>query len=440
VITRRNAILLGGAAVLPAKAPGLRIGIAETTITPSWPTLLWGYDRPNGPSTGVLDDIYAKAMMFDSGRKLLVITTDIGSIGLDLSRRIAARIGEATGIPEDAVAIQCTHTHAAPAVLDVTLTPADRKYQDLLEERMVAIAKQAQANLAPAVLELGQVASSIALNRRYGNRENTWDKDSGPIESTFSVLLARSPGGKNLGVLVNYPTHPVALRNDNYKISADFPGVMYKRLGAAIHCPVLYMQGCCGDMIPKVFGTVKEMESYGVRMAEEALRAMSVARPISAGGADYKAKRIALDYVAPYSLAEFRARAAELSKGSDMRHEWAKLYQEYLEKGGAPKMPHETMVAAFRLGELHMALLPGEVLHLTSVLIRAQFPGAKLLVGSYANDVSTGYLPHAVEFPRGGYEVDTAWQLYGVLKTTPAMEQSVRETAVELLRATGAAE
>ena len=86
---------------------------------------------------------------------------------------------------------------------------------------------------------------------------------------------------------------------------------------------------------------------------------------------------------------------------------------------------------------MHIALLPGEVLHLTSLLIRAQFPGAKLLLGSYANDVATGYLPHALEFPRGGYEVDSAWQYYGVLKTTPAMEQTVRETAIELLRSTG---
>ena len=265
----------------------------------------------------MLDDIYAKAILFDSGKKFLLITTDIGSIGLDLSRRIAARIRQATGIPEDAIAIQCTHTHAAPAVIDVTGTPADRKFQDLLEERMTGIAKQAQANLEPAVLELGQTASSIALNRRVGNRANTWDKDSGPIDTTFSVLLARSPAGKYLGVLVNYPTHPVALRDDNYKISADFPGVLYKRLGAALNCPVLYMQGCCGDMIPKVFGTVKEMESYGIRMAEESIRALAIARPVSSDLVDCKARRISLTYVAPYTLAEFRAKSAEFAKASE---------------------------------------------------------------------------------------------------------------------------
>src|SRR5205085_8302673 len=119
------------------------------------------------------------------------------------------------------------------------------------------------------------------LNRRVGNRENKWDKDSGPIDPTFSVLLFRSTSGKYLGVMVNYATHPVTLRADNYQVSADFPGVLYHRLGAEMDCPVVYLQGCCGDVIPKVFGTVKEMESFGVRMADEALAAAALAKPVS---------------------------------------------------------------------------------------------------------------------------------------------------------------
>jgi hypothetical protein len=97
------------------------------------------------------------------------------------------------------------------------------------------------------------------------------------------------------------------------------------------------------------------------------------------------------------------------------------------------------MVEAFRVGDLHIVLLPGEVMHLTSLLIRSQFPELKLLLGSYTNDTSTGYLPHAIEFPKGKYEVDVAWQLYGILKTTPEMERTVRETAIELLSATAGA-
>jgi hypothetical protein len=88
---------------------------------------------------------------------------------------------------------------------------------------------------------------------------------------------------------------------------------------------------------------------------------------------------------------------------------------------------------------LHFVLLPGEVLHLTSLLIRSQCLELKLLVGSYTNDTSAGYLPHAVEFAKGKYEVNLTWQLYGILKTTPD-RADIRETAIELLRATAGAE
>src|SRR5205085_7800008 len=136
-----------------------------------------------------------------------------------------------------------------------------------------------------------------------------------------------------------------------------------------------YMQGCCGDVIPKVFGTVKEMESFGVRMAEEALTAAALAKPVTGDSIDCKARRISLHFVAPYSLDAFRPKLAEFEQGSTVPREWAKLYLQYLEKGGAAEQPHETMVEAFPLGDLHIALLPGEILHLTSLRIRSRFPG-----------------------------------------------------------------
>lgn len=441
-ITRRDAFgrcaaLLGASAAFAAKSTAmLKAGIAEAPITPTWPTRLWGYDRSTDLSNGVLDDIYAKATLFESGtRRFLLITADLGAIGLDLSRRIARSIQKATGLPEDDVAIQVTHDHSAPAALGIPMTPADTRFQDLMEERMVQIAQEAQRNLTPVALECGQTDSAIALNRRVGNRKNTWDKDSGPIDEKFSVLLVRASSGKLLRAIVNYATHPVTLRADNYKVSADFPGVLYRRLGSELGCPIQYMQGCCGDVIPKVFGTAKEMESFGIRMTEEALRAVSEAKPVVGDSIDCSVRKITLNFIAPYTLTEFRPEAGELEKSTKtVPREWSKVYLDYLEKGGQPRQPHPTMVEAFRIGDVHIALLPGEVLHLTSLLIRAQFPDMRLLLGSYANDTSTGYLPHAVEFPRGGYEVNTAWQLYGILKTAPEMEATVRETAIELLR------
>jgi hypothetical protein len=169
----------------------------------------------------------------------------------------------------------------------------------------VLLAGQARKNLTDAVLKFGQVDSFIGLNRRVGNRENIWNNESGPIDPTFSVLLARSPEGKNLGVMVNYPAHPVILREDNNKMSADFQGVLYRKLGRSLSCPVMYLQACRGDVIPKVFGGVKEMNEFGKKMAEEAQRALAAANPFPNPKVDFASLRVVITFVAPAPLDEF---------------------------------------------------------------------------------------------------------------------------------------
>lgn len=438
-ITRRSVFLCGAAALLNsgftwAKEISFRIGIAETPVTPSWPTVLWGYDNTIHYTSGVLDDIFAKALLFEAGKQFLLITLDVGALGFDWTRRVTRRIHEEVGIAEDAIAIQCSHNHSAPALLEIPSIKADQRFQVFLEEKLAWLAGQARKNLTDAALKFGQVDSFIGLNRRTGNRANTWNKESGPIDPTFSVLVAQSPECNNLGVIVNYPAHPVILREDNDKISADFPGILYRELGKSLGCPVIYLQACCGDVIPKVFGGVKEMNEFGKKMAEEAQRALAAAKPLPDPIVDFASQRVLLTFVAPIPLDEFRANYTQYFRGSHFMRIWAEGYLRYLENGGDLRQSRDTLVQILSIGDLSIAFLPGEILHLTSVLIRRGFPGRKLIVAGYTNDTSVGYLPHADEFPKGKYEVDDAWKYYDTLRTTPQMEKDVRETAIKLLR------
>src|SRR6478672_10686449 len=105
-MTRRDA-LIGLLAIRRSLAQGadLKVAAVEAPITPAWPTTLWGYDNTTHYTRGVLDDIFAKAILFDAGKRFLLITLDVGAIGFDLTRRIARRIHEEIGLDEQAVAI-----------------------------------------------------------------------------------------------------------------------------------------------------------------------------------------------------------------------------------------------------------------------------------------------------------------------------------------------
>ena len=80
-----------------------------------------GYYRQRG-SQGVLDEIYAKAVVLDDGEtKAAMVVCDL--IGLPRAvvetRRI---IAEKTGIPASHVMISATHTHTGPVVIGDSAT------------------------------------------------------------------------------------------------------------------------------------------------------------------------------------------------------------------------------------------------------------------------------------------------------------------------------
>jgi hypothetical protein len=395
-------------------APGasLKVGIAETPITPSWTVEQWGYNPRQ--SVGIQDDIFAKAFLFDWGKRFLIIMTEVSGIALSQRRRIGARIARLRHCRRrdyDPV-----HSRSLRAFL---AGHASLDHRPALREALRGPPDRGRAagttRSRTAVLYFGQSESFIGLNRRVGDRTSTWNKESGPIDSVLNVLHVQAPDGRNRGIIVNYAAHLVTLRTEDCLISTDFPGALYKDLGSSEKCPVAFMQGCCGDMIPKVFGTTREMEEFGHKMADEARRALATAKPVTGNSLDYSSAGVTLTFVAPFTLDEMRANYGKLTKGVSLEHEHrAERMFRYLEDGGDIRQSRDTIVQAVRFGDMAMAVLPGEILHLTAVLIQKEFPQRRnLIVAAYSNDTSMGYLAPrrrvSTRQIRSGHCVDGVW-------------------------------
>ena len=70
---------------------GLSAGTAAAIITPERPMQLQGYDR--GPSTGTLDPLEARAIVFDDGNtQAAIVTADLIGLGVRL-RGTGVRLG-----------------------------------------------------------------------------------------------------------------------------------------------------------------------------------------------------------------------------------------------------------------------------------------------------------------------------------------------------------
>ena len=100
----------------------LKVGFAEVDITPADSQLLAGYFNPR-PSTGALDPLYARAVVFDDGtRRAGVVVLD--SIGVWRHDSSAIR----AAIDFDDVFISATHTHTAPSPVCIFYSGDSRNY------------------------------------------------------------------------------------------------------------------------------------------------------------------------------------------------------------------------------------------------------------------------------------------------------------------------
>src|ERR1051325_7727963 len=123
----------------PARgAPPLRVGAAKVDVTPSQGEL------PKN-SFGVLDHLYARAIVIESGASsAALITIDAGGVPTPLWEAVTTQIESELKIPVANVLLTATHTHSAGG-------PRGPDYAQKIVES-VRLAKQ---KLAPARIRYG---------------------------------------------------------------------------------------------------------------------------------------------------------------------------------------------------------------------------------------------------------------------------------------------
>ncbi len=92
-----------------ALAEGWRAGAAKEKITPSHAMSMAGYGSRNHPATGLLNDLYAKALVLEDAQKhrAVVITLDLVGIGPDLADPLLEQLEAKYDLPRASIAICC---------------------------------------------------------------------------------------------------------------------------------------------------------------------------------------------------------------------------------------------------------------------------------------------------------------------------------------------
>jgi hypothetical protein len=231
----------------------LHAGAAVVDITPSLPVYLGGFDSGR-LSAGVRDPVYARALFLDDGRTPFVLVT-LDVIGFQNDDVRASR-ALASDRWRDSILVASTHDHVGPDTLGLwgealfgvvpMCTGRIPEYMDELR-RKVALAVDAAALAArPARVKAVATRLDPLLS------ENIHDEIAGQKDDLARVLVVEGADGTPIAGVANWGCHAEALWNDD-RLSADWPGVFYRRWERDVGGVGIFVEGALGGLVAPNF-------------------------------------------------------------------------------------------------------------------------------------------------------------------------------------------
>ena len=273
------------------------VGLARTDITPpvgifcrNWGAAMHdtaqGIHRPLSLTALAIRESAAAA-------PLVLLDTDLGWwANLAYERAFRQRVVAALGLPEERLLSCVTHTHSAPPLCqpEPQWQGGDllAAYLERLEQAMVATARQAIADCAPATIEWHRGRSSLAANRDLpdpappaGPRIVVGYNPANPADDTLVVARITGASGKPLATISNYACHPTTLAWDNDLVSPDFVGEMRSTIQAAGAGLGLFLQGASGELAPRYqyVGDPAVADSHGRELGHAVLATLHAMEP-----------------------------------------------------------------------------------------------------------------------------------------------------------------
>lgn len=233
-------------------------GIARRDITPpvgicarNWGPANWsaseGSHRPMTLTAVVLGDAPLVVLALDATWWRAVADEE----------RVRGGVLERLGLPENALLLSLSHTHAGPVLCanesDAPGGELISGYLDSLIEAAVEAVTEAMTTRVPAVLEWTHGSCSLAANREVQVEGRSLVGFEPERDADDIVLVGRltSADGVTLATIVNYACHPTTLAWENRLISPDYVGALRETVERRTDGLCVFLQGASGELAPR---------------------------------------------------------------------------------------------------------------------------------------------------------------------------------------------
>jgi neutral ceramidase len=419
-----SAILVCQGVFCPVSQAALKGGCAKVNITPPVGAWLSGYGGRDKPSDGIVDELYARALVLDNGsNSIAIISVDLLWVPLQMTNQVREILKDKIGIPEQNVLICATHTHFGPKIFnetkigpEVSDNTVDSSYVQILVKKITDSALLAHKRMED--VKIGAVKGDIpeiVYNRRPtradGSVQTTF---SLPLEVTATRKIQRSPDGsvsvtftfptegpsltfgpvdpeawvlrvenaegEIVGSMVNFACHAVSGSTFSdwfYSISADYPGETIRIVEQLEGGVCLFTSGTAGDIVPLRRGKKPRYE-IGRALAGETVRR--------------------LQFVQTSGDIEIAAMTQEVTL--PIRQD---LSPDRIIDADKDKTHITTEIQVLKLGDIYILGLPGEILVEVGLDIKKKAGLESLIIAELSND-TIGYVCHSQAYEQGGYE------------------------------------
>jgi len=399
---------------LTAAGNTLLVGAAEVNITPTEPVPMSGYSSREEPSKGVHDDIFTRALVFQDGQNNRAALISVENIGIPESfwEDVTSSIEKGSHIPRENILLSAVHDHSAPTPANMYSNSASEQtieYTNTLKEQVVAVVRQAAANLQPVAYGVGKGVCKMSMNRRALNAKGglkIGKNPYGPCDQAVGVVRFDDRQGQPLALFVNWPCHATIMGPGNYLISGDWPGAtsrfVAKEMGSQVIVPVTAGASANIDPIYRVLPDFRggETEAVGIILGTEVIKVARDIRTYPSGTITSAQRVITLPGKA---RGDSYAPRESYEPGPDVR----------------------VRLSALRVGDVIFAGVSGELFTQIGMQIKALSPYKNTFIITHCNG-SSGYLVTDDAYAKGGYEVMATRVMSGA-------EQEITENLVEMI-------
>jgi hypothetical protein len=228
-------------------------------------------------SRGILDRLYARAIVLESGRSTAaLVTVDAGVIPDGIWQAVTQQLEKELGIPPTHVLVTATHTHSAGG-------ERGPEYP----RKIVEAVRLARQKLTPARVGYGTGVSYINVNRHIIDpTTNRWWEGAnyeGPSDKTVAVLAFERLTGEPIAVYYNYAVHAVVAGQLD-QVSGDIPGAASRYVEDSFDDRVVavWSNGAAGDQNPIYFQQTYDLRE--IRTKEYAARGIDIGNAMPPGG------------------------------------------------------------------------------------------------------------------------------------------------------------